>query len=88
MLGTFITQPSDSPSGLTLVIKMKYDHTDLNANDEKFILDTGGWLGHGVSVFVQNGILYAVVGSSGRVWVVSIELHFVCMFTRLLMSLP
>lgn len=69
--GTFITQPSVSPSGLTVTMKMKYDHTSLNTSDEKFIFDTGGWLGHGVSLFVQNEVLYAVVGSNGKVWVVS-----------------
>lgn len=56
---------------------MKYDHTAFNSSDEKFVLDTGGWLGHGVSLFIQNELMYAVIGSNGRVWVVSCFLFIV-----------
>ena len=68
---TFVTSPNLSPAGLTVLVKMKYDHTYFNTTDEKFIFDTGGWLGHGVSLFVHRGSLYGVVGSNGDVWVVS-----------------
>lgn len=62
--------PSLDPAGLTFTVKFKFNRNMLDAKDEKFILDTGGWLGHGVSLFVHDSLLTAVVGSKGRVWVV------------------
>ena len=50
---------------------MKYDHTSLNTSNERFLYDTGGWLGHGVSMFVHEGSIHAVVGNEGQVWEVS-----------------
>lgn len=67
---TFIMMPSLDPAGLTFTVKFKFNRNMLDAKDEKFILDTGGWLGHGVSLFVHDSLLTAVVGSKGRVWVV------------------
>ena len=64
--------PSLSPAGLTFTVKFKFDRGQLQTTDERFIVDTGGWLGHGLSMFVYNGQLTAVVGSKGHVWVVSI----------------
>ena len=53
-----------------MAIKFKFDRNLVQTSDEKFIIDTGGWLGHGVSLFVHDGQLIAVVGNRGYVWVV------------------
>ena len=64
--------PSLSPAGLTVSIKMRVDRAVVkDEGAERFILDTGGWLGRGVSLFVHQGQLTAVVGFKGRIWVVS-----------------
>ena len=67
---TYIMIPSLNPAGLTMAIKFKFDRNLVQTSDEKFIIDTGGWLGHGISLFVHDGQLIAVVGNRGYVWVV------------------
>ena len=69
-LDTFVMKPNLSPAGLTFVVKFKYDRLAMKESDEKFIIDSGGWLGHGISLFVLGGELTAVVSSKGHVWVV------------------
>ena len=56
-----------------MAIKFKFDRNLVQTSDEKFIIDTGGWLGHGVSLFVHDGQLIAVVGNRGYVWVVCLH---------------
>ena len=53
-----------------MAIKFKFERNLVQTSDEKFIIDTGGWLGHGISLFVHDGQLIAVVGNRGYVWVV------------------
>ena len=68
---SYIAMPSSNPAGLTIVVKLKVDRdAAVRYKDERFIFDSGGWLGHGVSLFVMNGKLSAVVGRRGQVWLV------------------
>ena len=71
--------PSLTPAGLTIAVKFKCDRTGLKDDStERFIFDTGGWLGRGVSLFIYQGQLTAVLGFKGRIWVVrfSFLLHY------------
>ena len=70
LLDTFVTSPDLNPSGVTVIIKMKYNQSVANTTTERFIFDSGGWLGHGISLFVHQNSIFAVVGSRGQVWVV------------------
>lgn len=70
-LDSYVMLPSLSPGGISIAVKFRCDKSGMKEDStERFIFDTGGWLGRGVSLFVFQGQLTAVLGYKGRIWVV------------------
>lgn len=72
ILGECIAQPLTCRNGLSLGMRIKLDNVASDSN-QKFIFDSGGQNGKGISVFLQDDKFFVVVGSKG-LWQVSIVL--------------
>lgn len=57
---------------MSVAARIKFDKTSLEASKNedtpKFVVDTGGHYGSGISLFVQLGEMVVEVGSKNSVW--------------------
>lgn len=74
LLGRCIAEPHLCSAGLSIAIRLKFDAESGRlslGNAIKYIFDTGGHFGNGISVFLRNEKVFVEVGSKGSVWQVS-----------------
>ena len=62
--------------GFSVGMKIKLDDTAKEYNSPRFIIDTGGHNGQGLSVYLQNNKLYVEVAYNTKMWRVCIFLNF------------
>ena len=61
------------PNGLSLAVRIKFDasvDSFVLDSQPKFIFDSGGYTGEGVSLYTQNGQLVGVVEARKKIWTV------------------
>lgn len=65
-LGECITLPSLCRDGLSLGLRIRLD--EKFSREKKFIFDSGGHQGNGVTMYVEDGNVFAEVGSQNNIW--------------------
>ena len=71
--GKCISDPEKCNSGMTIGLKLKFDDSVSSTKGPQYIADSGGSNDEskGFSLFVNDGLLYAVVSQADTVWRVS-----------------
>ena len=68
ILVPFLLDPTKAETGFGIGLQVMFDSNIDSYKEPKYVLDTGGVLGQGVSIFVSAGQLYAIVTTSGSMW--------------------
>eukprot|EP00112_Aurelia_sp_Birch-Aquarium-sp1_P014050 Seg3003.4 transcript_id=Seg3003.4/GoldUCD/mRNA.D3Y31 product="hypothetical protein" protein_id=Seg3003.4/GoldUCD/D3Y31 len=80
--GSCISQPQTCLNGLSIALRVKLLNSNTTATSPKFLIDSGGFNGEGVSLYMKEGQIYGEVADKKRFWRVSSELdsqkwHFI-----------
>lgn len=57
---------------MTVAAKIYLEKADVVSPTRKFIIDSGGHTGQGLSIYVQDGVVVAEVAESEKMWKVLI----------------
>jgi len=70
-----LINPDASPSGFSFATKIKFGREAMEYEEARYILDSGGHHSgkRGVSLYVNNGYLYAEVQTMDKLWKVQIK---------------
>ena len=67
-LASFLIDPSSAINGFGLGFKLMLDSSVQKIKEPSYVLDAGGGVGKGVSVFIKSGKIFCIVAVEQKMW--------------------
>lgn len=67
-LASFLIDPSSAVNGFGLGFKLMLDSSVQKIKEPSYVLDAGGGVGKGVSVFIKSGKIFCIVAVEQKMW--------------------